>query len=436
MSPAVVTEQLREMAEAYRAEERGFVLVEVAGGWRFQSDEWAAPYVERFVLTGQSGRLSAAALETLAIVAYKQPISRAQVAAIRGVNVDGVMRTLAQRGFIVEVGQDPGPRPGHAVRHDPGVPRAPRAQLARGAPLAGRLHPRGGRGRDARGRPARRGLRGARRGAGSRGANGPSGVSPSTPGSSEGERLQKVLARRGIGSRRTCEELIAQGRVTVNAEVATLGRRVDPSTDEVAVDGVVVAVDPSLVHWLLNKPRGVVTTAADTHGRPTVLDLVPSEPRVHPVGRLDMDTEGLLLLTNDGTLTQRLTHPSHGVPKEYLVEVRGRPQPAALRSLREGVELDDGPTAPAKVSRVGDHGLRITIHEGRNRQVRRMCEAVGHPVERLVRTRIGPLRDPRLAPGEWRELTQDELAALEVAAGAGGGDDVGSVRAGDPRGSG
>ncbi len=231
-----------------------------------------------------------------------------------------------------------------------------------------------------------------------------------------GERLQKVLSQAGFGSRRVCEELIEDGRVTVNGEVAILGRRVETTVDRVTVDGVLIGVAPDLVHYLVNKPRGVITTASDTHGRPTVVQLVPGEPRVYPVGRLDADTEGLLLLTNDGELTHRLTHPSFGVEKEYLAEVVGEPSRGALRRLREGVELDDGITAPAKVSSLSPGLLRITIHEGRNRQVRRMCEAIGHPVTRLVRTRIGPLRDASLAPGAWRPLTVDEVRSLERAA--------------------
>ncbi len=230
----------------------------------------------------------------------------------------------------------------------------------------------------------------------------------------EGERLQKVLARVGVGSRRTCEDLIADGRVTVDGAVAVLGRRVDPDTALVEVDGAPIGVRPGLVHYLLNKPAGVVTTADDPQGRPTVVGLVPAEPRVFPVGRLDVDTEGLLLLTNDGELTHRLTHPSYGVEKEYVAEVRGTPTRAALRQLREGIELDDGPTAPARAALLDDSVVRLTIHEGRNRQVRRMCEAVGHPVVRLVRTRIGPIADRSLAPGAWRALTVDEIRALEV----------------------
>ena len=228
-------------------------------------------------------------------------------------------------------------------------------------------------------------------------------------------RLQKVLAQAGIGSRRHCEDLIAGGHVRVDGEVAQLGRRVDVEADRIEVDGVVVAVRPGLVHYLVNKPTGVVTTADDPQGRPTVVELVPAEPRVFPVGRLDLDTEGLLLLTNDGDLAHRLTHPSYGVDKEYLAWVEGRPTRGALRRLRQGVELEDGPTAPAQASLLAPDLIRLTIHEGRNRQVRRMCEAVGHPVRRLVRTGIGPLRDKKLGPGAWRALTTDELQALQRA---------------------
>jgi 23S rRNA pseudouridine2605 synthase len=229
----------------------------------------------------------------------------------------------------------------------------------------------------------------------------------------QGERLQKVLAATGYGSRRICEDLIAAGRVTVNGEVAVLGRRVDATVDVVAVDGAPIGVRPDLVYYLLNKPVGVVTTARDTHQRPTVVELVPREPRVFSVGRLDVDSEGLLLLTNDGDLANRIAHPSHGIEKEYLVEVSGGPVSAgAIRSLREGVALDDGMTAAARVSQPDPGVLRIAIHEGRNRQIRRMCEAVGHRVTRLVRTRIGPITDRSLQPGAWRELTTDEWRAL------------------------
>jgi 23S rRNA pseudouridine2605 synthase len=225
------------------------------------------------------------------------------------------------------------------------------------------------------------------------------------------------LARAGLGSRRTCEDLIESGVVTINGRPATLGDRADVTVDHIDVNGVRIGIQPGLVYYLLNKPAGVVTSAADTHGRPIVTGLVPAEPRVFPVGRLDQDTEGLLLLTNDGDLTQRITHPSFGVEKEYLVELASAPARGDLRRLREGVELEDGLTAPAKAALVEPTVVRITIHEGRKRQVRRMCEAIGHPVVRLVRTRIGPLSDRSLAPGEWRTLTIDEVRALERAAG-------------------
>lgn len=232
-----------------------------------------------------------------------------------------------------------------------------------------------------------------------------------------GERLQKLLARTGFGSRRVCEDLIVAGRVARNGVVAELGNRVGP-TDTVTVDGVPVPTAAGLVHLLLNKPRGVVSTASDPQGRPTVVELVPDEPRLHPVGRLDVDTEGLLILTNDGDLTHRLTHPSFGVEKEYLAEVTGVPGPAVLRTLRTGVDLDDGITAPARVTLVqsdidsGRAAVSLVIHEGRNRQVRRMFDAVGHPVRRLARVRIGPIADRSLTPGSSRALTAGEVRAL------------------------
>jgi 23S rRNA pseudouridine2605 synthase len=200
--------------------------------------------------------------------------------------------------------------------------------------------------------------------------------------------------------------------------VAALGRRIDTASARVEIDGVLVPVAPDLVYYLLNKPDDVITTADDPQGRPTVMSLVPAEPRVFPVGRLDRHTEGLLVLTNDGALAQVLTHPSHGVAKEYVAEVAGgTPAPGALRALRQGVELSDGLTAPAEVGVLAPGVLRIVIHEGRNRQVRRMCDAIGHRVLRLVRTRIGPVRDTTLGPGEWRALEPDEVRALAAAAG-------------------
>jgi len=219
--------------------------------------------------------------------------------------------------------------------------------------------------------------------------------------------------------------------------VASLGRRIDASTARVEVDGVLVPVSPDLVYYLLNKPPGVITTADDPQGRPTVVSLLPEEPRVFPVGRLDRETEGLLILTNDGALAQLLTHPSHGVAKEYVAEVAGgTPAPGALRRLRQGVELNDGPTAPAEVGVLAPGVLRLVIHEGRNRQVRRMCDAVGHPVRRLVRTRIGPVRDTSLAPGRWRALRAEEVRSLAASAtttarGASGARDQASSSEGD-----
>jgi 23S rRNA pseudouridine2605 synthase len=227
-------------------------------------------------------------------------------------------------------------------------------------------------------------------------------------------RLNRYLASAGVGSRRAVDELIRDARVTVNGAVAELGTSVGED-DEVCVDGRPVSAERQA--WvLLHKPAGVVTTANDPQRRPTVLDLVGSPLRLFPVGRLDMDTTGALLLTNDGLLAHRLMHPSHEVDKVYVAEVEGRPDAAALARLRSGIELDDGPTAPAQVRELAPGRIELRIHEGRNRQVRRMCDAVGHPVLRLVRTRIGPLHDRRLQPGDWRPLSVGEVRRLYEAA--------------------
>jgi 23S rRNA pseudouridine2605 synthase len=237
----------------------------------------------------------------------------------------------------------------------------------------------------------------------------------------EGERLQKVLAHAGLGSRRAMEELIAAGRVKVNGRRAVLGARVDPDKDEVEVDGSRVPLEQDLVHYMLNKPVGIVSTASDPEGRQTVLDLLDLPARVWPVGRLDTDSEGLLIVTNDGELTHRLTHPRYEVPKTYLAEVKGTAGARVIKQLIAGVELEDGMTKRAKVSLLeatrGGTLLEITITEGRNRQVRRMCEAVGHPVKRLVRTTLGPLQLGRLKPGTFRKLSLEEVRALYRACG-------------------
>jgi 23S rRNA pseudouridine2605 synthase len=223
-------------------------------------------------------------------------------------------------------------------------------------------------------------------------------------------RLNQYLARAGVASRRGADELIRAGRVTVNGARGELHTAVS-GTDTVAVDGRRVMAQ-ALAHVLLHKPAGVVTTARDPRGRATVVSLVPAEPRIVPVGRLDADTTGALLLTNDGQLAHRLAHPRYGVEKTYVADVDGRPTNAVVRRLQEGVELDDGPTAPARVRLLGPSRLELMLHEGRNRQVRRMCEAVGHPVKRLRRTAYAGLDVRGLRPGESRLLTRAEVNAL------------------------
>ena len=222
-------------------------------------------------------------------------------------------------------------------------------------------------------------------------------------------RLNAYLARAGIASRRGAEELIRAGRVTVNGEVAGLATFVQ-GADRVEVDGAEVNPEP-LTYILLHKPAGVVTTARDPQGRLTVVGLVAHERRVVPVGRLDADTTGVLLLTNDGPLAHRLAHPRYRVEKTYVVDVEGEPDDDAVRRLADGVELEDGPTAPARVRRLGPSRLELVLHEGRNRQVRRMLDVVGHPVTKLRRSRYAGLGPGRLRPGHWRDLSRSEVAA-------------------------
>jgi len=235
------------------------------------------------------------------------------------------------------------------------------------------------------------------------------------------ERLQRSLARAGFGSRRACEEVITAGRVQINGRVATLGDRLDPTVDEVRVDGSKVNVDPELRTFALHKPRGVTTTMRDPHAERDLTGFLPKGVHVFPVGRLDRDTEGLLLLTNDGSLAHRLTHPRYAIEKEYLAEVGRPPSQRQLARLRRGVELDDG-TARAVDARSaggggGRGGVRLVMIEGRKREVRRMLDAVELPVRRLVRVRVGPIRLGKLGPGEVRELGPEDVRALYRAAG-------------------
>jgi 23S rRNA pseudouridine2605 synthase len=235
------------------------------------------------------------------------------------------------------------------------------------------------------------------------------------------DRLQKILSQAGVASRRASEQLMLDGRVTVNgATVRELGTKADAMHDDIRVDGRRVKAPQHHRYILLNKPRGYVTTRSDPERRPTVIDLLRGvREYVYPVGRLDFDSEGLLLLTNDGDLAARLTHPRHGVPRVYEAVVFGVPDAHDLRRLAKGVTIDDRPTQPAivKVLRARDEGaiLEITVREGRNRQVRKMCAAIGHPVSQLKRVAIGPLRDSRLKPGHWRDLEEAEVARLRAA---------------------
>ncbi|MFO7299139.1 MAG: pseudouridine synthase [Actinomycetes bacterium] len=229
-------------------------------------------------------------------------------------------------------------------------------------------------------------------------------------------RVQKALSQAGVMSRRAAEEAIRAGRVAIDGRVAILGDRVDPETQVLTLDGISVVIDPGIETHLLYKPVGVVSTAKDPQGRRTVVDLVESEKRLYPVGRLDADSEGLILLTNDGELANKVTHPRYGITKTYMVKAEGRMTPAEVRRLVTGLELEDGPAAAVSahlVDATAESSLvEVVMGEGRKREVRRMFSALGHEVTRLVRTAIGPISDPRLKPGESRPLTQEERRRL------------------------
>ena len=233
------------------------------------------------------------------------------------------------------------------------------------------------------------------------------------------ERLQKILSQAGIASRRASEQLMTDGRVTVNGKtVLELGTKADASRDDIRVDGRRIKIPDRHLYLLVNKPRGYVTTRSDPQKRPTVIDLLAGvTDYVYPVGRLDFDSEGLLILTNDGDLAAKLTHPRHGVPRVYEATVLGVPDDHDVRRLAKGVTIDGQRTGPAEVTAIGPSRLRITVREGRNRQVRKMCDAIGHPVTELRRVAIGPLRDARLKLGAWRVLTTHEVERLRAAAG-------------------
>lgn len=243
-------------------------------------------------------------------------------------------------------------------------------------------------------------------------------------GTARGERLQKVLAAAGLGSRRACEEIIAEGRVNVNgSRVMVQGMRVDPAVDSVEVDGIRLDTQVKSRYFLLNKPPGYLTTLDDPQGRHTILDPFREEGRYFPVGRLDMESRGLLLLTNNGFVAHRLTHPRFEVDKTYMARVKGRVTAGVLRQLREGVDLEEGRTSPARVKVVGREGdstvLEFVIHQGWKRQIRRMCDVVGLQVADLMRTRLGPLSIERLPEGRWREMSPSEVGALFKALGLG-----------------
>ena len=436
----------------------GLQIVEVAGGFQIVTRTELHEWVRKLFHERTTQKLSVQALETLAVIAYKQPITAPEIAEIRGVSSSGgVLSTLVERRLIKTVGrkQVVGRPFMYATTREflerfglNDITDLPKVEemadalgfelptaLAESATAPAELPFDGAPEQEEEvpvGVAQRSGQNGALRSfrlkAEATASSSTTSWLPASAGRSEmPERLQKILSAAGIASRRAAENLIREGRVSLNGRTVTeLGTKADPESDDVRVDGRRVKPASRRRYILLYKPRGYITTRSDPQQRPTVIDLLTKggvRDYVYPVGRLDYDSEGLLLLTSDGDLAARLTHPRHGVAREYQVRVRGVPDHHALERLGRGIMLEGRRTAPAEVTLEkvfdGEDGsqavLSVVIHEGRNRQVRNMCDAIGHPVIRLKRVRIGPISDERIRPGEFRDLTDREIAQLKRA---------------------
>jgi 23S rRNA pseudouridine2605 synthase len=371
LDPEVSVKEVRAALEELRLffddGGHGVELVEQGGGWQILTRPEYTEAIERARMAVRPQRLSGAALETLAIVAYRQPIGRAEIADIRGVDAGAILKSLLERALIEVVAISASCR---AWMNSPSRCVGNRNRCERLVKAAGM-------------------------------------------------RIHRALARAGVASRRKAEELVAAGRVKVNGVVARTGQTVNPTADSITVDGTKVSAPAAAVWAMLNKPTGVLTTRSDPGGRRTVFELVPAAPGLTYVGRLDYMTEGLLLMTTDGDAAHALTHPKTGVERTYVATVRGN-APNAVVSARKGVELEDGFVKPDRVEArpVGDRlwEFAISISEGKNREVRRLCEALGLEVLRLVRTRFGPLELGSLPPGSARPLTSRERKLVEAVA--------------------
>jgi 23S rRNA pseudouridine2605 synthase len=380
----------RLMAE-YNRRERGIHLFAVAGGYQFRSAPTNAEWV-RSLLRERPARLGRAALETLSVIAYKQPATRAEIEAVRGVDADSAIASLLAKRLIKIAGRKEAVgRPLMYTTTAEFLEVFGLNDLSE-LPVLKEIGP----------------------------VQEPEDEAVLDDGDQWGAAA-KILSQAGISSRRAAGALIQAGRVSVNGRTVTeLGTRAHPQRDRIALDGRPLRAAAPLAYLLLNKPVGVMTTLSDPDGRPTVRDLLTGlRQRVFPVGRLDYHSAGLLLLTNDGDLALRLSHPRYGIKKTYQVKVKGHPAAAQLTALATGVRMPDGVTAPASVrvltAREHKAWLEITLAEGKNREVRRMCEAVGLPVEKLVRVALGPLKLGKLSVGAWRYLESDEVAKLRAA---------------------